>query len=88
MSSAVSPEAPRRAPAAKARAGYLQLSRPAFKTLKYRPDFPKPFGSPEDARLFFRGFAHVYDNEHRHSGICMLTPATVHSGRAEEVPEP
>lgn len=58
-----------------------------FKTLKYRPEFPERFGSEEDARQFFRGFAHWYNNEHRHSGICMLTPATVHVGRAEEVLE-
>jgi putative transposase len=56
-----------------------------FKTLKYRPDFPERFGSLEHARLFFRGFVNWYNNEHRHSGICMLTPATVHAGRAAEV---
>ncbi len=27
-----------------------------------------------------------YNKEHRHSGICMLTPATVHYGQAKEVP--
>ncbi len=58
-----------------------------FKTLKYRPEFPERFGSVEHARLFSRDFVHWYNNEHRHSGICMLTPATVHSGRAEEVLE-
>jgi putative transposase len=56
-----------------------------FTILKYRPEFPDRFGSLEDARLFFRGFAHWYNNDHRHSRICMLTPATVHAGRAEEV---
>ena len=58
-----------------------------FKTLKYRPEFPERFGSEQHARGHCRDFFHWYNNEHRHSGICMLTPATVHYGRAEEVLE-
>lgn len=58
-----------------------------FKTLKYRPAFPERFGSLEHARLFCRDLVNWYNNEHRHSGLCMLTPATVHSGRADEVLE-
>jgi putative transposase len=56
-----------------------------FKTLKYRPDFPDRFGSLEDARCFCRGFFRWYNHEHYHTGIALLTPATVHTGRAEEV---
>jgi putative transposase len=55
-----------------------------FKTLKYRPDFPQLFGSLEDARSFCCDFFAWYNQEHRHSGIAMLTPATVHYGKAEE----
>lgn len=55
-----------------------------FKTLKYRPDFPECFGSIEDARSFCCEFFDWYNNEHRHSGIAMLTPATVHYGKAEQ----
>jgi putative transposase len=55
-----------------------------FKTLKYRPDFPQLFGSLEDARSFCRAFFAWYNKEHRHCGIAMLTPETVHSGKAEE----
>lgn len=58
-----------------------------FKTLKYRPDFPDRFGCIEDARQFCRTFFNWYDNEHRHSGIGMMTPASVHDGRAHEVRE-
>jgi len=58
-----------------------------FKTMKYRPGFPERFGSEQDARLFCRDFTGWYNNDHRHSGICMLTPATVHYGHAEEVLE-
>lgn len=56
-----------------------------FKTLKYRPDFPARFGSIEDARAFCRGFFQWYNTEHHHSGIGLLTPETLHYGRAEAV---
>jgi putative transposase len=51
-----------------------------FKTLKYRPEFPQRFGCIEDARAFCRHFFAWYNNEHRHSGIGMMTPASVHLG--------
>ncbi len=56
-----------------------------FKTLKYRPGFPDRFGSILDARSFCREFFDWYNHEHRHSGIGLMTPATVHYGRAEAV---
>lgn len=56
-----------------------------FKTLKYRPDFPERFGSLEDARSFCRSFFDWYNQEHYHSGIALLTPATVHLGQADKV---
>jgi len=56
-----------------------------FKTLKYRPGFPARFGSIEDARAFCRRFFGWYNEEHRHSGIGLMTPATVHAGRAPDV---
>lgn len=56
-----------------------------FKTLKYRPDFPERFGSLEDARGFCRDFFPWYNDEHHHSGIAMLTPSELHSGRGAEV---
>jgi putative transposase len=56
-----------------------------FKTLKYRPEFPDRFGSLEDARAFCRTFFAWYNDEHYHSGIAWLTPATVHVGRGHEV---
>lgn len=60
-------------------------SESCFKTLKYRPDFPERFGSIEDARAFCRSFFHWYNNQHRHSGIAMLTPASVHHGSSGSV---
>ena len=56
-----------------------------FKTLKYRPDFPDRFGSIEDARIFCQAFFRWYNNEHRHTGIGLLTPTCVHYGKAEEI---
>jgi putative transposase len=56
-----------------------------FKTLKYRPEFPKRFGSFEDAQSFTRSFFDWYNNDHRHSGIGYHTPADVHYGRAEAI---
>lgn len=56
-----------------------------FKTLKYRPEFPDRFGSIEDARDFCQSFFTWYNDEHYHSGIAWLTPATVHAGRGHEV---
>ena len=56
-----------------------------FKTLKYRPGFPARFGSIEDARAFCQEFFQWYNLEHRHSGIGLLTPATVHRGETDAV---
>ena len=53
-----------------------------FRTLKYRPGFPQRFDSIEHARAFCREFFRWYNRDHRHSGIGLMTPATVHYGRA------
>lgn len=56
-----------------------------FKTMKYRPQMPARFGSVQEARDLFRELFHWYNNDHRHSALALLSPATVHSGRAQEV---
>jgi putative transposase len=61
------------------------FSESQFKTLKYRPGFPDRFGSQQDARGFCGEFFHWYNDEHYHSGLGFLTPASVHYGHAEEV---
>ncbi len=53
-----------------------------FRTLKYRPAFPDRFGCIQDARAFCQEFFQWYNHEHRHSGIGLLAPATVHFGEA------
>jgi len=61
------------------------FSESQFKTMKYRPDFPQRFGSYEDSLGFCRRFFHWYNNEHYHSGIGMMTPASLHYGQAETI---
>jgi len=56
-----------------------------FKTMKYRPEIPARFESVEQARLIFRKLFHWYNQVHRHSSLALLTPATVHMGKAHEV---
>lgn len=56
-----------------------------FKTLKYRPDYPKTFGSLEDARAWTRAFVAWYNDHHHHTGLGLLTPAVVHHGLAADV---
>ena len=58
-----------------------------FKTVKYHPEFPACFGSGEDALSYFRHFFQWYNTEHRHSGIAMLTPESVHYGDAKGIIE-
>jgi putative transposase len=58
-----------------------------FRTLKYRPGFPERFGCLQDARAFSQEFFSWYNNEHRHSGLGLLSPAVVHYGLAPEAIE-
>jgi putative transposase len=58
-----------------------------FKTMKYRPTYPDRFGSIQDARAWARRFFRWYNHEHYHSGLALLTPATVHYGHAQAVLE-
>jgi len=56
-----------------------------FKTLKECLQFPMRFGSIEDARCFWRDFFTWDNQEHRHSGIGLITPAQLHYGLASHV---
>lgn len=56
-----------------------------FKTLKYRPGFPDRFGSIEEGRAFCREFFAWYNEQHRHSGIGLMTPSAIHHGHAEQL---
>ena len=56
-----------------------------FRTMKYRPDFPDRFGCIQDSRSFSQLFFSWYNEQHRHSGIALLTPAMVHYGQADDI---
>jgi putative transposase len=58
-----------------------------FRTMKYSPQFPQRFGSIQDSRAFGQQFFSWYNQEHRHSGLGLLTPAMVHYGQAPRVIE-
>ena len=60
------------------------FSEAQFKTLKYRPDFPKLFVSREHARNHCVDFFPWYNTEHHHVGLGLLTPHDVHHGLADE----
>ena len=63
------------------------FSESQFKTLKYRPEFPRRFGSIEDARAFCVDFFGWYNTEHHHSALGWLTPEDVHYGRGPRLVE-
>ena len=53
-----------------------------FKTVKYAHSYPGRFADPEQARTYLRSFFLWYNTRHRHSGLGLLTPESVHQGRA------
>jgi putative transposase len=61
------------------------FSEAQFKTLKYHPQFPARFSALSEARQFCRTFFFWYNHQHHHSGLALLTPDQVHSGRAQAV---
>ena len=61
------------------------FSESQFRTLKYRPEFPDRFGSLQHGRAFGQQFFCWYNQQHRHSGLGLLTPAVVHYGQAAHV---
>jgi putative transposase len=61
------------------------FSESCFKTLKYQPQFPKRFGSIQDAKAFCRAFFDWYNQHHHHIGIGLMTPDQVHYGLADQL---
>ncbi len=58
------------------------FSESAFRTAKYRPDFPsRPFESLESARAWVADFVRWYNTEHLHSSISFVAPADRHADR-------
>jgi len=62
------------------------FSESLFKTLKYRPSYPDgAFASIAEARIWIERFVAWYNNEHRHSEINFVTPASRHRGEDFEI---
>lgn len=57
----------------------------AFRTMKYRPDYPGVFKSLKAARKYVSRYVAWYNDEHRHSGIAHFTPAQVSDGSWQQV---
>jgi putative transposase len=60
-------------------------SEAAFKTYKYRPDFPKRFDSLAHAVAHGDQFFDWYNFAHHHWGLALCTPAQVHHGEVDTV---
>jgi putative transposase len=58
------------------------FSEAAFKTAKYRPDYPDRFETIDETRTWMRRFARWYNHDHYHSGIAYLHPIDLHNGTA------
>ena len=61
------------------------FSEAQFKTLKYHPGYPDRFGSIQDARAWARPFFDWYNDAHYHTGLNLLTPASVHFRQADAI---
>ncbi|MFC1407498.1 MULTISPECIES: IS3 family transposase [Streptacidiphilus] len=63
------------------------VSEANFKTIKYCGELPDRFNSLAEARDWCEEFITYYNHSHRHSGIGLHTPASVHFGTADLVRE-
>lgn len=61
------------------------FSEAGFRTMKYRPGYPKVFKNIEDARTYLDEYVPWYNTEHKHSGIALFSPSQVADGSWEEV---
>jgi putative transposase len=56
------------------------FSESEFRTMKYRPNYPRAFTEIDAARAWVGSYVPWYNHHHRHSGIALFTPAAVHDG--------
>lgn len=56
------------------------FSESGFRTMKYRPGYPKVFTDLDSARAYLAEYVPWYNHEHKHSGIALFSPAQVHDG--------
>jgi putative transposase len=65
--------------------GQPRFSEAGFKTSSTAPSSPSASAHLADARTFCDVFFERYNHHHRHSGIGLHTPASVHFGTARDV---
>lgn len=56
------------------------FSEAGFRTMKYRPGYPKVFTDLDTARAYIAEYVAWYNHQHKHSGIALFSPAQVHDG--------
>ena len=61
------------------------FSESGFRTMKYRPGYPRIFATLEDARTYLAAYVDWYNHEHKHSGIALFSPHQVHDGSWRDV---
>ena len=61
------------------------FSEAGFRTMKYRPGYPRVFTTLEAARTYLAGYVDWYNNQHKHSGIALFSPAQVGDGTWRQV---
>lgn len=61
------------------------FSEAGFRTMKYRPSYPRVFESLDAAREHLATYVPWYNNEHKHSGIALFSPSQVGDGSWKEL---
>ncbi len=56
------------------------FSESGFRTMKYRPGYPKVFKDLDAAKAYLTVYVHWYNTQHKHSGIALFSPSQVHNG--------
>lgn len=61
------------------------FSEAGFRTMKYRPGYPRVFTDLEAARAYLSDYVSWYNTKHKHSGIALFSPAQVGDGSWRQV---
>lgn len=61
------------------------FSESEFRTMKYRPNYPKTFNDLQAARDHLTEYVPWYNTTHKHSGIALFSPQQVHDGSWQQV---
>lgn len=61
------------------------FSESGFRTMKYRPGYPKVFTDLAAARAYIATYVSWYNTAHKHSGIALFSPSQVHDGSWKHV---